>query len=71
MINNTFFIVAREKDQSKLSPHRTGSDSRLYGGWEFVDGIEIDNWDDAQGMLKEYRSAMPSHTVMIHAKRIQ
>lgn len=87
MINNTFFIVARESDikmaearspdsfyWSRLPKLNAGvtvyTDRILYNGWEFVDGIEIFDYQQAKRLMEEYRAAMPSHTVLIHAKRI-
>ena len=67
MINNTFFIVARENDQKPF-------ELKPYGdkwGWELVDGIEMTDWQEAKRMLEEYRSIMPKHTVLIRAIEIR
>lgn len=72
MRNNTFFIVVREKDQEKLNPYRFGRVAgRLYGGWEFTDGIEIFDYQEAKKLRKEYELAMPSHIARIHCKQIE
>jgi hypothetical protein len=90
MKNNTFYIVAREKDikmaearsPDSFSWERLNDINRnvensadyikiLYNGWEFVDGIEMSDYEEAKSMLLEYRNAMPSHTVLIHAKLIK
>jgi hypothetical protein len=85
MKNNTFFIVAREKDIKIAQARNPDSfywkklgemnrnakkytDRVLYNGLEFVDGIEMLDYEEAKAMLLEYRNAMPSHTVLIHAK---
>lgn len=66
MINHTFFIVCRERDLSIVN----NMPFRDRFGWEYVDGIEIFDWEEAKKLRKEYDSAFPSHTVLIRPKRI-
>ena len=46
------------------------TDRVLYNGWEFVDNIEIFDYNEAKQAMEEYRKAMPKHTVLIHCKRV-
>ena len=46
------------------------TDRVLYNGWEFVDNIEHTDYQEAKRRMNEYSQAMPNHTVLIHAKRI-
>ncbi len=67
MINNTFFIVCREKDMRSPNHSLPGRDQ---WGWEFVDLIERMDWKTAEKELRDYQAAMPSHHVRIRAVRI-
>jgi len=88
MKNNTFFIVAREKDLDLAKARNYDSffwntlkdvnrdkkeytEKVLYNGWEFVDGIELFDYNDAKELMYQYREAMPNHTVLIHCKEIK
>jgi len=55
MINNTFFIVCRERDMN--SPNHNLPGRRM-------------DWKTAEKELREYQAAMPSHVVRIRACRI-
>ncbi|HBI01744.1 MAG TPA: hypothetical protein DDY18_09010 [Flavobacterium sp.] len=67
MINNTFFIVCREKDMNSPNHNLPGRDR---WGWEFVDLVERMDWKTAEKELREYQAAMPHHHVRIRACRI-
>jgi hypothetical protein len=62
VINNTFFIVARECEESywKDNPYRD------YWGWEVIDG-EILDYIEAKRLMNEYQSTMRSFVVRIRA----
>ena len=66
MINNTFFIVCREKDVN--SPNHK-LDGRDRWGWEFADLIERTDYETAKRDMNEYRLAMPNHLVLIRPIR--
>jgi hypothetical protein len=67
MINNTFQIVAREKDYIPFSD----LPGRDFWGWEVVDNAIIIDYTEAKKLRKEYEIAMPSHYVRIRATRIK
>jgi len=64
VINNTFFIVCREKDIRNPNHEHPNRDR---WGWEFADDIERLDYKEALKDLREYQAAMPSHVVRIRA----
>lgn len=67
MINNTFFIVVREKRLEGFKDVREVSYSVDQWGWEFADNIERLDYLTAKKDREEYQVAMPSHVVRIRA----
>lgn len=67
MVNNTFFIVYREKDMKGI---RHDLPNRDRWGWGFVDLIERTSYEEAKKDLAEYRLAMPNFLVLIRNIRV-